>query len=67
MTILTIRLLQTPRIPGRLRLLRLPLVAVLAASLAMPGVAMAQDAIAAGLAKERLTEFVRMTKLMGES
>ncbi len=31
------------------------------------GVAMAQDAIAAGLAKERLTEFVRMTKLMGES
>ena len=31
------------------------------------GVTMAQDAIAAGLAKERLDEFVRITSLMGES
>ena len=31
------------------------------------GVDMAQDAIAAGLANERLQEFVRITKLMGES
>ncbi len=31
------------------------------------GVAMAQDAIAAGLAKERLDELVRVSKLMGES
>jgi anthranilate phosphoribosyltransferase len=30
------------------------------------GVAMAQDAIAAGLARERLEEFVRFTRLMGE-
>ena len=30
------------------------------------GVTMAQDAIAAGLAKERLDEFVRITSLMGE-
>lgn len=30
------------------------------------GVEMAQDAIAAGLANERLQEFVRITKLMGE-
>jgi len=30
------------------------------------GVAMAQDAIAAGLARERLDEFVRVTQLMGE-
>jgi anthranilate phosphoribosyltransferase len=30
------------------------------------GVAMAQDAIAAGLARERLEEFVRITRLMGE-
>lgn len=31
------------------------------------GVTMAQDAIAAGLANERLAEFVRISKLMGES
>ena len=31
------------------------------------GVAMAQDAIAAGLAKERLDELVRVSKMMGES
>lgn len=31
------------------------------------GVTMAQDAIASGLAKERLDEFVRITSLMGES
>ncbi|MFU8817244.1 MAG: anthranilate phosphoribosyltransferase [Pseudomonadales bacterium] len=30
------------------------------------GVAMAQDAIAAGLARERLEEFIRITRLMGE-
>ena len=30
------------------------------------GVTMAQDAIASGLAKERLDEFVRITSLMGE-
>jgi anthranilate phosphoribosyltransferase len=30
------------------------------------GVTMAQDAIAAGLARERLEEFVRVTRLMGE-
>lgn len=30
------------------------------------GVAMAQDAIATGLARERLEEFVRITRLMGE-
>jgi anthranilate phosphoribosyltransferase len=31
------------------------------------GVTMAQDAIAAGLARERLDELVRITRLMGES
>ena len=31
------------------------------------GVTMAQDAIASGLARERLDEFVRITSLMGES
>ena len=31
------------------------------------GVEMAQDAIAAGLANERLQEFVRVTKLKGET
>ena len=31
------------------------------------GVAMAQDAIASGLAKERLDELVRVSKMMGES
>ena len=31
------------------------------------GVSMAQDAIAAGLAKEHLDEFVRITSLMGEA
>ena len=38
----------------------------LATSLAN-GVTMAQDAIASGLAKERLDEFVRITSLMGEA
>ena len=31
------------------------------------GVTMAQDAIASGLAKERLDELVRVSKMMGES
>ena len=31
------------------------------------GVEMAQDAIAAGLAKERMDELVRVTRMMGEA
>ncbi len=39
----------------------------LAGTAAKNGVAMAQDAISAGLANERLNELVRITKLMGET